>query len=195
MLASRFSRNESRTSLEFVVTIPAGQAAEPGLYFDRIRVTLYEGDLTRYSERATRMVNIFVRVEESADIAILEIGEAFDERAVSKSIGFDELEEGETQSCDLRVRSNTRYSVSLSSKNRGHLPNNAPGDDSRVEYFITVDGQPVRLDRGGEPTVAQGSVATGPFGNSHPMHLTIGELGTASFGTYEDELTITLKTN
>ena len=195
VLSSRFDRNESRTSLDFVVTIPAGQTADPGFYFDRIRVTLYEGDLNDYRERATRLINIFVRVEESADIAILEIGEAFDERAVSKSIDFEELEEGESRTCDLRVRSNTRYSLSLSSKNRGHLFHTAPGDNSRVEYFVTVDNQSVRLDRGGEPTVARGTDATSSFGNSHPMRLTIGELGSASFGTYEDELTITLRTN
>ena len=191
---STFEPTRNRKTLDFVVVIPAGQEAAPGHYHDQVRVTLFEGNLDQYQQRAERTINIFARVEETADLAILEIGEAFDSRAVSKSIDFDELEEGESQTCDLRVRSNTRYTVSLSSQNKGYLFNTAPEDKSRVEYFVTVAGQSISLKGKSDTDVGGGSNPTTAYGDSFPMKITIGELGTASFGTYEDELTITLTT-
>lgn len=195
VIAGRFNAKESVQDHEFTVVLPARQVLYPGRYSDRIRVTLYEGTMKNYTEIESRTISVSAQVEQSADVALLDPGAPFDAGAITRSLDFGELESGERLACDLRVRGNTPFRVTMESRQGGVLRNTGPGVDSTVPYSLRVNGRDIALPQNQPALVAWRFWFTGPDGASYPVEVTIGSTDNAAAGNYEDELTITLITN
>lgn len=177
--------------LSFFLVIPAEQVVRPGVYRDTITMTAYEGDLSSYTQDHTRNLRISVTVLEQLDLSLVNPGGSFNPALTSRLIDFGILQTGEFSDFDLRVRSNIGYSVTLSSLNLGNMAHMTPPDPSLIPYTLTANSANVDLS-GPATTVINTPLPTSPLGVPYPMRITVGTIGNASAGVYQDNITITV---
>ncbi len=175
----------------FFLVIPAEQVLQPGTYTDTITVTAYEGDLTNYVQHRTRNLTISATVLEQIDLSLVNPGASFNPALTSRLIDFGILQAGKFSDFDLRVRSNIGYSVALSSQNQGNMAHIDPTDNSLIPFTFTANGTNVDLS-GPSATVINSPTPTSPLGIPYPMRVTVGTIGNASAGDYQDNITITI---
>jgi hypothetical protein len=93
---------------------------------------------------------------------------------------------GESLACDLLVEANCAFKVHFQSENAGTMVNTDPADPSVVPYTLRVDNVVTDLSSGDPVHVGQSPTIR------FPVVVTIGNFGTATAGTYEDVITITV---
>lgn len=146
---------------------------------------------TGNTSQRSRTLTISATVLEQIDLSLVNPGAVFNPTLTSRLIDFGILQSGKFSDFDLRVRSNTGYSISLSSQNQGNMAHIDPTDTSRIPYLFTASGANVDLS-GPATTVINTPLATSPLGVPYPMRVTVGNLGNASAGDYQDTITITI---
>ena len=72
------------------------------------------------------------------------------------------------------------------------MPITLAGDTSTVAYTLSFDGAQVTLPAGTPTTVVTTAPPTPGAGTRYPIDVTVGNLGTATAGTYQDNITITI---
>lgn len=174
--------------LSYVITIPAGQSLVAGTYSDSLTLTLYEGTLDNYTEANTATLSISGPVASTIDMAIVDTGAAFPgwNPQRTRLLDFGDLTVGESLACDLLVEANCAFKVHFQSENAGVMVNSDPADTSVVPYTLRVDGAVTDLSSGDPVQVGQSPTIR------FPVEVTIGDFGTATAGTYEDVITITV---
>jgi spore coat protein U-like protein len=180
---------------DFYLVIPQQQVVPPGVYRDTITVTLYEGSLSSYTEVRSRNVRIQAAVGEQIDVSVTDNGMPFDAGRTTRVIDFGILTEGATSIFDMLVRSNAGYSVMLESQNGGAMKILDPTDPSIVPYVFQVNGAAINLSGDNPVTVSSSTARTPPGGITHDMNVTVGAIGNATAGDYEDNITITVIAN
>ncbi len=177
--------------LSFFLVIPAEQVVRPGTYTDTITMTAYEGDPTSSIQHRTRTLTISATVLEQIDLSLVNPGGSFNPALTARLIDFGILQTGKFSDFDLRVRSNIGYSISLSSQNIGNMAHIDPTDSSLIPFSFTANSVNVDLS-GPAATVINTPLPTSPLGTPYPMRVTVGTIGNASAGDYQDNITITI---
>ena len=180
---------------DFYLVLPPQQVVPPGVYQDTITITLYEGTLSSYTEIRSRNVRLQAVVGEQIDVSITDNAMPFDTGQTSRIIDFGILTEGETSIFDILVRSNAGYTVTLESQNSGAMRILDPTDPSIVPYVFQVNGAAINLSGGNPVTVSNSVARTPPGGITHDVEVTVGEIGEATAGNYEDNIMITVIAN
>jgi spore coat protein U-like protein len=192
VISGTFEQGDETRELRYVVVIPPLQIRPAGIYRDRVRVIVYEGTLENFIEKDSKNVTISARVHRVAELSLVNSGEPFNPQSTTKVLDFGPLTGGKSRSFDLRVRSNSGYTVTFESENGGAMKNTDPTDNSTVAYVLEVDGAVVDLSRGRRPSVARNSGMTDSNGERRGLSFAAGPVGDATAGTYRDNITITV---
>ena len=101
------------------------------------------------------------------------------------------MSNGDRGFIDMIVAANVPYSINLESENSGTLANSDPSDSSKVPYSILVDSSLIDLS-GGSALISSGTNPTPVTGNRHSIEIEILDIDSASSGSYEDIIHITV---
>lgn len=169
--------------------------AHSGTYTDSFNINLYEGNnpLTFAGPAAaTAHVNVTISVSTIIAVSLVDTGGVFQQAAVSKSVDFGNLIQGATTRFDLRLRTNSGYTVSFSSANNGKLKHSTA--NSFVPFTFKVNGGSLNLagSSGAPVTGLTGTGQTAMAGLGFPIQVVIGSYGPVALqGSYSDTITIT----
>lgn len=176
-----------RVNVPFLLEIPAGQLLVSGTYSDSLTISLYSGTISSPTLESTATMTVTGPVANSLSLALVDPGASFPfSPRTDRVMDFGELIPGLQSSLDLLVEANCAFTVALESENNGFLANTAPADGSLIPYVLEFASTPVDFSGGGPV-----QVATSP-GFRYPVLVTIGDIGLATSGTYEDVVTITV---
>ncbi len=179
------------TDVPFEAAVLQSQMVPPGLYQDSVTVLLYEGANGVDGLKETAPMGISVDVPAFVTLSLVTTGGAFDPALDTMTLDFGALAQGGQRDMEVLVRANVNFGVDVESANLGSLSNIDIGDPSTVPYQMTVDASPVDLSAG--PVNVVSDVGPTPLGgNRYAVVFTIGSLGGASAGAYEDVLTVTV---
>ena len=192
VLTGDFSPSDKLDQLSFVIAIPPLQIRSPGRYTDSVRVSLYQGTRSEPTLVQSVVIQISARVAATTRLTLVPSGSAFDPQSVTRSFDFGVLAQDQKLGCDLRVRSNSRYTVSFHSDSAGVLKHALMAAPDTVPYTFSADGTVLLLRTGADPTLGASGANLSANGDVHPLAVTIGALGNAAAGNYRDVITITV---
>ena len=178
----------------FVVALPAGQLPNAGTYVDSVNVGLYSGSPTgTNTAQTTQTMSLSFTVPKIAELSLVPVGSPFAPGSTSSLMDFGMLTQGTSRGVDLLVRANSSYQVALQSQQGGVLAITTAGDTSTIPYTLQFNGSPLSL-AAGVPNMA---ISAGPptTGARYPITVVIGNVGNATEGTYQDNITITVTAN
>lgn len=178
--------------LSFVFFIPPGQVVPPGSYTDRITVSIYDAYNSVGAPQATRTITIRATVIAGAAVSIVPTGAPFNAGRPQYTLNFGLLSTGQQQSCDVLIKQNNNCTVFYSSANRGVLRQVPVPTTDQIPYSLMAAGVTLDLSQPGSIALPPG-ISPGPDGSRYPVTITIGSVGNATAGTYEDQVTITVQ--
>lgn len=192
VLQGAFGPGETVKELSYVVLVPAEQVKPPGTYTQPIRVTVYQGTRENFVEKDAKMIVFSVRVDSVAETSLGEPGAPFDPQARSHRLEFGGLAKGKAKGLDLRVRSNTGYHVTLESENGGVMKNTDPHHPATIPYSLQIGGISINPEGVQQTVLSRSNRLTDRNGDLHQLVVTVGQVGNAPAGTYQDYLTVTV---
>jgi hypothetical protein len=192
VLQGAFGPRETVKELSYTILVPPQQVKPAGRYTDQFKITVYQGTLTTFVEKDARTVSFAVRMEEVTELALVESGAPFDPKAKTQKVDFGKLAKGNAKGFDMRVRSNAGYQVLLESEHGGVMQHTNPRITSTIPYVLQVGGSLVNLSGGRKSVLTRNKRVTNRDGDRHEMLVTIGEVGNAATGTYQDNITISV---
>jgi spore coat protein U-like protein len=138
------------------------------------------------------MVVFSVRIDPVAEMSLGEPGATFDATAKGHRLDFGSLAKGKAKGLDLRVRSNAGYHVTMASENVGVMKNSDPSNPATIPYSLQIGGAAVSVGRAEQTVLSRRNRLTDRNGDLHALLVTIGQVGNAPSGTYQDNLTVTV---
>lgn len=185
LLSGAFARGQAKRQLEYHLFVAPRQVVLPGGYQDTVTVAVYEGDLTDYRLADTRTVKIRTQVASVVEVFLIDGGGRRDLAGARSVLDFGRLTTGETKHFRIEVRTNAGYDIALESENRGALRLADAAASSSVPYTLSLDGLALDL----------GAAVFLPFSTARPSHrfaVTIGRIGNALSGRYQDNILVTV---
>ena len=183
------------TEVSFVVLLDPDQFPEAGQYQDAVTLNLYLGtpeNPESSSSEDSIMMSLSAVMDTAMEMSIVPDGGVFDETSIDLLLNFGTLFAGDTREADLLVRSNSGYSVSIRSENRGEMLIQNPDDSSVVPYRLLSNGSLLDLSPGTDQILAVADDGTDENGNRYNLSFGILDFGMATEGIYSDVLTVTL---
>lgn len=169
-----------------------------GTYVDYVQFQTYSGTYTNIKGLEAN-VNLEVRINVAKYIAIalVNTGAAFDESKTSKVMDFGELTEGKEQSFDIRVVSNSGFTLSASSGNNGSLVRiggSSTDIKSKIEYDFYANNNKIWLgSSSSSPVNLLGQYDPTPVGGTKvPVRVVIKNTTDKKPGTYQDYVTLSV---
>jgi hypothetical protein len=171
--------------LEFVSIIPAGQMLAPGNYEQPFSLSLagFAGAPPPAGTPPvdTAPLTLSCLVQQYLGVNIAGAGTA-------TTIDFGELDQGENQRVVIEARSNLDFRLEAFSSNGGALAMEAPYQQWRIAYTMSLNGSavtlPAQIGPFGETTIA---------GHALEVMFTIGDVSAKRAGLYTDEITIEIR--
>ncbi len=187
--------NRGTQTLSFVVVVPAGQMPYSGIYQDVLALNLYQGTPDNHGPSVgTASITVTLAMPAVMDMSLARTGGSFLEGGPSLSLDFGVLSVGEIRSADLIVRSNTPYSLSVSSLHGSALMNVDSASTGIVPFEFKVKGAVYPLAT--EALTPLVSVASPPpsdrVGDHYDLLFTVGDFDLAPAGNYRNVLSFTL---
>ncbi len=179
-----FVAEDESVDFEFFSVVPSGQLVGGGRYDDRVEVEVWllEGGLPG-RRLARREPQVRADVVETVQTSVTIDGA---ERPLAGgtvgTLDFGTLESGTSRAFLLSVQGNTDYQVTLESENRGSLT----GPSGSIPYTLSLDGRGVGLGSGTTLSYTNARART------HSVVVSIGDIGRAIAGTYQDNLQLTV---
>jgi len=192
ILSGAFGPGEDVKELSYVVLVPPEQVRPSGFYTQPIKITVYQGTRDNYVEKDAKTVVFSIRVDPVTELSLGAPGAPFDPKAKTHRLDFGTLDKGKVKGFDLRARSNAGYHATLESEHGGVMKHVDPRLSATIPYVLQVGGTPANLSRGRQTVLSRNNRQTDRNGDRHELLVTIGEIGNAPAGTYQDNLTVTV---
>jgi spore coat protein U-like protein len=192
VLSGAFAAGEDLKELSYVILVPPEQVRPSGVYTQPIKITVYQGTRDSYLEKDAKTVVFSIRVDSVAELSLGEAGAPFDARAKGHRLDFGNLEKSQAKGVDIRVRSNAGYHITMESENGGLMKNIDPRHPVTIPYSLQINSAAVSLRRIGQTVLTRGSRLTDRNGDLHQVLVTIGQVGNAWAGTYQDNIILTV---
>lgn len=176
-------------TVAYFLEIPAGQLLASGTYTDSVTISVYSGTLASPVLEDSATLTVTGPVANNINLSLVDAGgdpPLFGNAPTDRIMDFGELVPGAQGAMDLLVEANCAFTIALQSTNDGFLAHTDPADTSLIPYQLEFNTTPVDFSPGGSIIVG-----TSP-GYRYPIVVTIGDLGLATSGTYEDVITITV---
>ncbi len=194
VLSGSFAANERRITLEYYYSLPSGlfpAAATNFEYSDTLTVTLYSGTLASFTEVASTNITATLRVRNDVNLSIVDQGGFFDSAQTTSTMDFGVLTSGTERYSDIIPRSNTPFTLSLTSGNGGVLKRTDQVETSEIPYSLYVNDALFSLPAG----LAVEIGASGPTGNDglrYRVRVQIEDFWGVTTGTFGDVIQVTL---
>jgi hypothetical protein len=174
----------------FAVIVSPSTMPAAGTYTATIRADLYHSGYPVTGAPVDSLsFSVVVTVPSIADLSIVPKGSAFSASSTSATLSFGVMSAGESRDVDLLVRSNVRYSVSLSSASGGALREATSGET--IPYTMTANGVPLALSAGSVGYAALNADPTFGVPKVYALAATIGSFSRLPMeGTYTDLITV-----
>ncbi len=185
LLSGVFDRGQAKRRLDYHLFVAPGQGVSPGGYQDAVKIAVYQGDLTSYRLADSRTVKIRTQVAAVVEVSLSDGGGLRDLAGARSVLDFGRLETGETKYFRIEVKTNSGYDITLESEHRGALRLADGTASSRVPYTLALGGLALDL----------GAAVSLPFSSARPSHrfaVTIGRIGNALSGRYQDNILVTV---
>lgn len=195
VLTGAFRENETVKEFEYVFLVPPLQKVAPGIYQDSVTVSLYSGVPGDHRFLQSANLQLSALVHQTADVVIVDTGQAFDSRGLARALEFGQLQRGKNLGVDLRVRSNTRYSLVFESLQGGLLRHVDPTMEATVPYELRVRGRPLNLPPRAPILIPTETPAFSQQGERYDLSVTVFPSEDAAAGNYRDVISITLISN
>lgn len=153
----------------------------PGSYSDSPVITLYEDSFGALRRLDESLLRIHAHVAASISLTLGLGGQA--------NLDFGSLEANASRSLDFMVIANVPYDIVLESENNGALVAKSNHISGRIPYLLEFDGVLASLDGTG-----QFALGATPVKSLHTLRIAIGPFGDVVSGTYDDHLTVTIRT-
>jgi spore coat protein U-like protein len=166
-----------------------------GRFSDRVRIELYVGDPVNYtSNPRNEFVNFDIEadINPSVEVAVVAAGGTPDFQRPDYTLSLGTLNAGVSGSADVVVRSNTSYSLTVTSTEGEVLTNTDPNIADSVPYDFSFDGSAYTLPAGTEVTLISSGSNTSVTGTRFPVSITIPNFQLPAQGTYQDTLSFTV---
>ena len=186
-------------TVQFYIDIPYTSATTPvlvasGTFTDSFTINAYEGsDPTAFAAPAdaSAAVSLNITTPTIVAVSLVDIGGVFQDSATTKTINFGNLFQGQIARFDLRIRTNSGFSITTTSTNNGRMKHATA--NTYVPYKLYVNN--VQSDPTGVTPVLAGSGTTAMNGLGYPVKIEIGSApSTALAGSYQDTVLITATT-
>jgi spore coat protein U-like protein len=197
LLKVHLGKNRESTNFTFIAKLPFPNDGKSffkkGLYTDTIEAQIK--NKKNKEDDAKINFNIKVQVPPQIDISMVDSGGIFDTSDTFQALNFGLLSKGKILGFDIIVRSNTGYSLFLSSNNNGKLKH--VSHNSRVNYKLKVDGtkRNLRSSSGSPVEVGNYFGLTPATGISHNVEVKIGKTKNKLHGVYTDYIVVTTMSN
>ncbi len=185
--------------VQYYFDIPYTSAVSPvlvtsGTFTDNFVINAYEGAVaTAFTAPPDVSAPVSVSITTATIIALslVDSGGVFQDLATTKTINFGNISTGQVSRFDLRLRTNSGFSITTTSTNNGRMKHLTA--NSYVPYQLYVNN--VLADPTGVAPVLTGSGTTAMNGLGYPVKVVIGNLSTLAIaGSYQDTVTITATT-
>lgn len=181
--------------LEFFGKLPSPlhhPDVRPGIYVDQVLVRLTP--FFYLNQHFYQTINVTVQIPAIIEIALVDVGGAFDPNDNFQIVDFGDLESNEIQSFDFKIRSNTQSKVFLSSNNNGYMKHDRGND--LIHYAVKFDGQTYDL-RGsmGSPVEVSRVFPPSVSAITSRVDIQVGNVENRSSGHYSDFIIITAQAN
>lgn len=181
--------------LTYYIQLPYLLATSPtyrpyGTYSDNISVKLFEDTITPASTPiSTNPLSVTITVPQIIEIALGDGASGFNPSNINQSLDFGDLTISKTKSTSFLIRSNSGYSISMSSTNGGKLNNTLTPSD-KIPYSVVINGSTFMLSS--SPTIiATSSGQTSDSGSAFPFSIiTNSPPVLPTSGTYTDSISI-----
>lgn len=179
-------RDHEKTShMRFFIFTPSGQDSPPGNYREDVRFQLFSSDnliVEKYFTFSARVHHQAVISAASSRAS----GFTFNQGTM---LDFGNLYTGQRQSAYLFVKSNSHYSLEITSENQGRLKNkNHSGPSGYIDYTAWLNRE--RLNLNPRDTISFNRSQTIGSERPHDLTVEIGEVANRVAGSYRDMLTI-----
>jgi spore coat protein U-like protein len=191
VIRGTFAVRETEKELSCVIVVPAGQIRPAGRYTDALRVNLYKGTPDKHVLSDSKSVVVSIPVEPVTELSLAQSGAAFDAKAALHKLDFGRLTRSKSLGLDLRVRSNSGYSITIESENGGRLKNLDERDTSTLPYELRIGGKQTDV-QGAQVKLMKSARQLDASGDRHDLQFSIGDLRGVTAGTYRDTITITV---
>lgn len=174
----------------FAVIVSPETMPAPGTYTATIRADLYHSGYPVTGAPVDSLsFPVVVTVPSIADLSIVPKGSAFSVSSTNATLSFGVMTAGSSRDVDLLVRSNVRYSVSLSSSSGGALREATSGET--IPYTLTSNGVPLVLAAGSAGYAALNADPTFGVPKVYALAVAIGAFSRLPIeGTYTDLITV-----
>lgn len=168
-----------------------------GNYTDVVQVSLYgfNENSGNYNFEESGPFTITFVVPKRIMVSLIDEGSVFDESSTSKVMDFGNMTQNQMKGADLRVLSNTPYTVKVSSMNNGNLKHTS--GNSVIPYALKSNNTPINLANSANSAVTLGSGGmTTTAGTLYNLKVQItGNVSEKEAGLYQDVITITAIAN
>ncbi len=179
--------------LSFVVILPPGQFPPAGTYTDTITLTLYQGTLDSYTQKAQRSFQVQITMPSVMELSLVPPGAPFSTGSTASTLDFGILEEGKTRAVDVIVRSNQVYTLSMLSQYGNAMQIMDPTDTSTVPLRVTLNSTPILLTPAQSYPIATAAPPTVYAGVRYAFVFTVEPLDFPTAGNYSCIITFTLQ--
>jgi hypothetical protein len=181
-------------TFEFSVRIPSNQTLSPGEYVDTIDIELWASeDGSNWRRFDTAQLNITVRPEAIAQIAIVRPGGSFDP-SQPLSLDFGSLAPGVHRQAEAVVRASSSYSIYASSTYGGQLKHEQVNEF--IPYIFSFDNAVYSLSSQEQTQVLSNAQPNNAEGDRYSIDITIGEFDAwKPAGDYTDNITFRITLN
>jgi hypothetical protein len=168
----------SEVPLNYSVVVNRGQLARPGNYMDRVEMVLFSED--GYSELDRHEYWYWISVQSVAMINLAGGG-------LATSVQFGKLLTGATKSLILEARSNTPYTMELTSSSGGDMLLDPPvaGQTWSIPYRVSLNGDAIGFDSQKRFELSSGSSGE----REHALTFQILDADGKRAGLYRDVIT------
>lgn len=191
--------NNLSQTIIYYFDIPYGAATSPtltpsGTFTDSFIINAYDGadPLTFVTPAASANINVSISVPTIIALSLVDTGGVFQTAATTKNLDFGNVYPDMMSRFDLRIRSNSGYSITFSSANDGRMKHVTAS--SYVPYNFKVNGALLNMSASsGTPVVGlTGSGQTPIAGLGFPIQFQIGTYGALALsGIHSDTVLIT----
>jgi spore coat protein U-like protein len=191
-LQAKFSINALSKTVNFYPRLPAPNLTlEGGVYSDTITAKLYDKKVGQGGALiASANFTVTFIMPKTLKISLVDSNAPFNQSDTSQLLSFGTLFTGQTKGFDLKVQTNTSYSISFSSQNNGTMKHLSLNEF--ISYNMSVNGPYHSLNNtANSPLTLINSNGIGVFRDeNYPIVIQVGNTTNKIAGEYRDFITI-----
>jgi spore coat protein U-like protein len=180
--------------------IPPLQVVRPGSYENTVVIKLFQGNLVQNQLVQTVLVRHRATVFAATEVSLVPVGQPFNKANREGTVDLGNVNDSPEAlieaALNMRIRTNTGYSVTLQSQNGGALRLGGTIRQGALAYTLLINGESASLAGGAVAALPPAHTVTTADGINLPISIALLPRNTqqpAPAGVYSDVITILVK--